>query len=61
MALLLWVPGLGFALPWLFRGRVRRSLRVRLRSFREYLCIQCGYDLTGSVSGRCPGCGTNIV
>ncbi len=24
------------------------------------LCRQCGYDLTGNVSGRCPECGTTI-
>ncbi len=24
-------------------------------------CIQCGYNLTGSVSGRCPECGTPFV
>ncbi len=24
------------------------------------LCRQCGYDLTGNVSGRCPECGTMI-
>ena len=25
------------------------------------LCRQCGYDLTGNVSGRCPECGTAIA
>lgn len=24
------------------------------------LCMHCGYDLTGNVSGRCPECGTAI-
>ena len=24
------------------------------------LCLECGYDLTGNVSGRCPECGTLI-
>lgn len=24
-------------------------------------CSQCGYDLTGNMSGRCPECGTPIV
>ena len=23
-------------------------------------CPQCGYNLTGNVSGRCPGCGTEV-
>lgn len=27
---------------------------------RGYLCRQCGYDLTGNESGRCPECGTAI-
>jgi uncharacterized RDD family membrane protein YckC len=27
---------------------------------RGILCIQCGYDLTGNVSGRCPECFTPI-
>lgn len=24
-------------------------------------CGQCGYNLTGNVSGRCPECGTDIA
>lgn len=37
-----------------------------VRGYRPYsrhkkgLCRQCGYDLTGNVSGRCPECGTAI-
>lgn len=27
---------------------------------RGILCMKCGYDLTGNVSGRCPECGTDI-
>lgn len=27
---------------------------------RRGLCVQCGYDLTGNVSGRCPECGQAI-
>lgn len=37
------------AARWLFREPLDRS---------RPLCIQCGYDLTGNVSGRCPECGT---
>ncbi len=28
------------------------------RQYREGACQECGYDLTGNVSGRCPECGT---
>jgi hypothetical protein len=24
-------------------------------------CCECGYDLTGNISGRCPECGTPIA
>lgn len=48
------------ALPpllWLgVRGR-RRS--ARRRRIRRGLCRQCGYDLRGGTSGRCPECGTD--
>lgn len=35
------------------KSRIRRGLRKR----RE-LCLVCGYDLEGNVSGVCPECGT---
>ncbi|MFH0980875.1 MAG: RDD family protein [Planctomycetota bacterium] len=28
---------------------------------RGILCLSCGYDLTGNLSGRCPECGTLIA
>lgn len=28
---------------------------------REGICDQCGYDLTGNVSGNCPECGINVL
>lgn len=31
-----------------------------VRRLSPNLCRQCGYDLTGNVSGRCPECGTMI-
>jgi hypothetical protein len=43
--------GAGALMPMMF-GVVRRRLR-RTKS----LCTQCGYDLTGNVSGVCPECG----
>jgi hypothetical protein len=53
----LWIPtmvfvGASFALGTpLFRSWRRR---------RRGLCIKCGYDLTGNVSGVCPECGARI-
>ena len=37
--------------------------RVRARSLRHRaaLCANCGYDLTGNTSGRCPECGAQLV
>ena len=37
------------------RGPVRRYGRRR-----KGLCVKCGYDLTGNVSGTCPECGTEV-
>ena len=36
--------------------------RVAARIFRRRhnLCLKCGYDLTGNVSGRCSECGTPV-
>jgi len=43
------------------RGPLRRWRRRRVNRRREEgLCISCGYDLTGNVTGRCPECGTEI-
>ncbi len=43
-------------------------ISILFRSWRSYrltryrhghgLCVECGYDLTGNVSGVCPECGT---
>lgn len=38
------------AIMW-FQAKLWRRLR------RTDLCIECGYDLTGNTSGRCPECG----
>ena len=35
-----------------------RPHELRRRRRAMGLCVQCGYDLTGNVSGVCPECGT---
>lgn len=52
----LWAPFILFAAyPTVafIRGPLRRSRRRR-----KGLCLKCGYDLTGNVSGVCPECGS---
>lgn len=55
---------LGFAAPlW---GLLLAGLYVRFRNELLYrsprpVCFDCGYDLTGSVSDRCPECGSPIL
>ncbi len=40
-----------------FYLRHRRRLSIANRRRRSGLCVKCGYNLTGNVSGRCPECG----
>ena len=49
--------GFGAVVAWRLLER-RRTLRSRRRS--KGLCTECGYDLTGNVSGKCPECGTLV-
>lgn len=36
--------------------------RIKLDRRRKHgLCLSCGYNLTGNVSGRCPECGNQIA
>ena len=54
----LWAPLIAFsAYPAIafIRGPVRRWRRRR-----KGLCLRCGYNLTGNVSGICPECGKQI-
>jgi len=40
-----------------YRNRTRRERRHILTARGVPICVPCGYDLTGNVSGRCPECG----
>ncbi|MDB5172513.1 MAG: hypothetical protein JWN51_1286 [Phycisphaerales bacterium] len=46
--------GLFFLARSLIAGKIRRARRKR------GLCIPCGYDLAGNVSGICPECGAKV-
>lgn len=54
----LWVPFLVLG-AWPFLSACRLAYR-RLRRGTEPRCGQCGYNLTGNVSGVCPECGVGI-
>jgi hypothetical protein len=53
-----WVGLVGFAI-WITR-HIPKSVVSFYRSSRARrgLCVHCGYNLTGNVSGVCPECGT---
>jgi hypothetical protein len=52
--ILLWCPAI---YAWLKgRRQNRRNKRIALG-----LCLDCGYDLTGNVSGTCPECGGKVA
>lgn len=40
---------------------IRSPARRRRYRRKRGLCIQCGYDLTGNTSGRCPECAKEIA
>jgi hypothetical protein len=43
-----------------FHFRAVRDV-LRFRFCPELVCLKCGYDLTGNVSGRCSECGAEVV
>ncbi len=45
------------SLFWLFRDRMQRIVRKRLRELGVPVCEQCGYDLRATEADRCPECG----
>ncbi len=48
--------GSGIAM-WFTREDIRRRLRTELVRKSIPVCIPCGYNLKGNVSGICPECG----
>ena len=50
--------GFGALGGYLVAKRVQR--RRDMRKVRGQ-CLNCGYDLTGNVSGRCPECGADVA
>lgn len=57
MCVPLWVPTLLFSI---LPATALISHRLQRRRGAHGLCTQCGYDLRGNVSGRCPECGTSV-
>lgn len=48
---------------WMFAAVVGAPVVIRFVRRPSKLiggCANCGYDLTGNVSGRCPECGTEV-
>jgi hypothetical protein len=52
------VAGVAMVVVVLLAG-LRRAARRRWR-LANGICIACGYDLTGNVSGKCPECGVAV-
>ena len=46
------------ALQWFWRPPIRRYLRSQLQRQGIPICLQCGYDLRGQLTPRCPECAT---
>jgi hypothetical protein len=50
--------GIGMCI-WLLHVVGRRA-SLKMRFTRRPVCLCCGYDLTGNISGRCPECGRAV-
>lgn len=45
---------------WIYRQIVVKHLRVELRRLGVPVCLSCGYDLTGNVTGVCSECAEKV-
>ena len=46
---------------YLVKRDIHRSLWKQLADLGVPCCLECGYDLTGNVSGVCPECGIPVL
>ena len=53
----LWFPSVGFGVLTMFAYAPIRRRRLRRKRGQ---CVECGYEMTGNVSGRCPECGVSV-
>jgi hypothetical protein len=61
-----WIPGIYlisivFSLIPISPGLIAAALIAYRSPIPPHSCLQCGYDLTGNQSGRCPECGQDIA
>jgi len=50
---------MAFVVCWIGLMMINKQ-RTRSGRISEGLCVECGYNLTGNVSGICPECGERI-
>ena len=48
----------GLLVAWRVAARMLRDQESSDRPRQRNVCEQCGYDLTGNMSGTCPECGS---
>lgn len=51
------VGGVPIWVTFVFRRRMRTSLRRELALYGHPICVRCGYDVRGLTEPRCPECG----
>jgi hypothetical protein len=57
----MWMPLMIFSIcPAVALIIIARKGQVRRQRHRLGFCVNCGYDLSGSVSGVCPECGEKV-
>ena len=55
------LPSAGLIVFGVLHGILRVIDYRRARRAETGFCVECGYNLTGNVSGGCPECGTEIT